>query len=78
MMFFKSDFSGLVCFAVISVLQQVLLAPLDARNEMVDLALYEGNLRSLLLLGTGRNRPGCWRHRGDNTVKEGLSIPLCV
>lgn len=38
---------------------------------MLDLSLYEGNLRSLLLLGTGRNGPGCWRDKGNNSAGEG-------
>lgn len=50
---------------------RVLLPRLVPGEGLLDLALYEGNLRSLLLLGSDRNRPGCWRDRGNNNVEEG-------
>lgn len=40
---------------------------------MPGLALYEGNLRSLLLLGADKKRLGCWRDRGNNNMEEGPS-----
>lgn len=67
MVFFKSRLlygSRLVRCAASSVLQKGPLATLGARRGVPGLALYDGNLGFLLLLGAGRNRPGCWRDMG--------------
>lgn len=58
-------------FSASNVLQVGPLPSFGARRGVPDLSLYEGNLRSLLLLGTGRNRQGCWRDKGNRNEEEG-------